>query len=186
MSQVSETPNDPKGSLLIVDDDLDFSEALTRAMQRRGYQVICVHDEVAALKAADEFAPEYALVDLRLGQASGLSLVERLAQDDPEMRIVVLTGYASIATAVEAIKLGALHYLTKPAEPDEIVVALEHDHGDANTTISAKPMSVRRLEWEHIQQVLLRHDGNISAAARTLNMHRRSLQRKLQKRPARE
>ena len=188
MSQVSETPNDPKGSLLIVDDDLDFSEALTRAMQRRGYQVICVHDEVAALKAADEFAPGYALVDLRLGQASGLTLVQQLAQDDPEMRIVVLTGYASIATAVEAIKLGAVHYLTKPADADDIVHALERDReqGDANAALSAKPMSVRRLEWEHIQQVLLRHDGNISAAARTLNMHRRSLQRKLQKRPARE
>ena len=186
MSQVDKTPNDSLGTLLIVDDDAGFTEALTRAMQRRGYTVICAHDETSALQAAEEYAPEYALVDLRLGQSSGLSLVERLAQDDPELRIVVLTGYASIATAVEAIKLGAVHYLTKPAEPDEIVLALKQDTGDATATIAAKPMSVRRLEWEHIQQVLLRHDGNISAAARTLNMHRRSLQRKLQKRPARE
>ena len=186
MSQVNAAANESAGTLLIVDDDTGFTEALTRAMQRRGYSVICAHDEVAALQAAEEFAPEYALIDLRLGQASGLALVERLAQDDPEMRIVVLTGYASIATAVEAIKLGAVHYLTKPAEPDEIVLALERDKGDANAAISAKPMSVRRLEWEHIQHVLLQHDGNISAAARTLNMHRRSLQRKLQKRPTRE
>ena len=176
------------GSLLIVDDDQGFREALTRAMQRRGFSVLCAHDEASALQAAEEFAPEYALIDLRLGQDSGLALVARLAQEDPELRIVVLTGYASIATAVEAIKLGAVHYLTKPAEPDEILLALQRDReqGDAGMTLANKPMSVRRLEWEHIQQVLLQHDGNISAAARTLNMHRRSLQRKLQKRPVRD
>ncbi len=176
--------DETEGTLLIVDDDAGFSDALQRAMQRRGYSVVCASDEVAALQAADEFSPEYALVDLRLGQTSGLSLVERLAKDDPGMRIVVLTGYASIATAVEAIKLGAVHYLTKPVEPDEIVQALERDQGDADAALATKPMSVRRLEWEHIQRVLMQHDGNISAAARTLKMHRRSLQRKLQKRPS--
>ena len=123
MSQFDETSQESAGTLLIVDDDHGFTEALTRAMQRRGYTVICAHDESAALQAAEEFAPAYALVDLRLGQASGLSLVERLAQDDPEMRIVVLTGYASIATAVEAIRRGAFQYLTKPV--DEGILADE-------------------------------------------------------------
>jgi two-component system response regulator RegA len=98
----------------------------------------------------------------------------------------MLTGYASIATAVEAIKLGAVHYVTKPADADEIVTALHRDEGDATVEIKEKPLSVRRLEWEHLQKVLVEHGGNISAAARALGMHRRSLQRKLEKRPVRE
>jgi two-component system response regulator RegA len=175
-------------TLLVVDDDISFCAALARAMQRRSYHVVTAHDEAGALQAANDFAPKYALVDLRLGQASGLSLVQQLVQHDAQMRIVVLTGYASIATAVEAIKLGAVHYLTKPAEPDEIMHAFDRDRacGDACVELAAEPMSVRRLEWEHIQRVLQNHDGNISAAARTLKMHRRSLQRKLMKRPTRE
>ena len=175
-------------TLLVVDDDVSFCAALARAMQRRSYHVVTAHDESSALQAANDFTPKYALVDLRLGQASGLSVVQQLLQRDTTMRVVVLTGYASIATAVEAIKLGAVHYLTKPAEPDEIMHALhnEHETGDAQVELATEPMSVRRLEWEHIQRVLQNHNGNISAAARTLKMHRRSLQRKLMKRPARE
>ena len=174
--------------LLLVDDDESFCAALARAMERRGYDVFVAHDTASALGAMDGFGPDYALVDLRLGDASGLPLVEHLAQADPDMRIVVLTGYASIATAVEAIKLGAVQYLTKPADPNDIVLAFGHnrDGGDTCVTLPSKPMSVRRLEWEHIQRVLQSHDGNVSAAARTLKMHRRSLQRKLQKRPVRE
>lgn len=175
-------------TLLVVDDDVSFCATLARAMQRRRYHVVTAHDESSALQAANDFAPHYALVDLRLGQASGLSLVQQLVQHDAEMRIVVLTGYASIATAVEAIKLGAVQYLTKPANPDEIMRAFdsERECGDAQVELATEPMSVRRLEWEHIQRVLQNHDGNISAAARTLKMHRRSLQRKLMKRPARD
>ena len=170
-------------TLLVVDDDISFCAALARAMQRRSYHVVTAHDEAGALQAANDFAPKYALVDLRLGQASGLSLVQQLVQHDAQMRIVVLTGYASIATAVEAIKLGAVHYLTKPAAVDDIINALQRDSGDAAVPPAETPISVKRLEWEHLQKVLMEHDGNISAAARALNMHRRTLQRKLAKKP---
>ena len=117
---------------------------------------------------------------------SGLELVEKLHELDINTHIVMLTGYSSIATAVEAIKLGATHYLTKPADADEIVNALNRDKGDPSVAVKEKPLSVKRLEWEHLQKVLMEHDGNISAAARALSMHRRTLQRKLDKRPVRE
>jgi len=123
---------------------------------------------------------------LRISHESGLSLVRYLHELDANTRIVVLTGYASIATAVEAIKLGAIHYLTKPADADEIVIALHRVEGDPSVEIKDKPLSVRRLEWEHLQKVLIEHGDNISAAARALGMHRRTLQRKLEKRPVRE
>jgi two-component system response regulator RegA len=127
--------------------------------------------------------PEYAVVDLKMGGASGLTLVRTLHELDPATRIVVLTGYASIATAVEAIKLGATQYLSKPANADEIVAAFGHMPSDA-LPLNPQPPSVGRLEWEHIQRVLQENQGNISATARALNMHRRTLQRKLGKRPA--
>ena len=130
--------------------------------------------------------PEYAVIDLRIGHESGLSLVKRLVELDDHTRIVMLTGFASIATAVEAIKLGATHYLTKPADADEIVTALHKAEGDESVEIKEKPLSVKRLEWEHLQKVLVEHDQNISAAARALGMHRRTLQRKLEKRPVRD
>ncbi|MBI1422343.1 MAG: response regulator [Gammaproteobacteria bacterium] len=175
-------------TMLVVDDDVSFCTTLARAMQRRQYNVVTAHDEASALQAANDHNPAYAVVDLRLGQSSGLSVVQQLVQRDKSIRIVVLTGYASIATAVEAIKLGAVHYLTKPADPDEIMLAFEGEQagGNPEVEVASEPMSVRRLEWEHIQRVLQQHNGNISAAARTLKMHRRSLQRKLLKRPARE
>jgi two-component system, response regulator RegA len=126
------------------------------------------------------------VIDLRIGYESGLELVKALIALDDNTQIVMLTGFASIATAVEAIKLGAVHYLTKPANADEIVHALNKNDGDSAVSISENPLSVKRLEWEHLQKVLMQHEGNISAAARALNMHRRTLQRKLEKKPVRE
>lgn len=172
--------------LLIVDDDEVFCESLAGALGRRGFDVEKALDADAAGRRLRDKPPRYALIDLRIGDASGLALVAQAAAIEPPVRIVVLTGYASIATAVEAVKLGATHYLAKPAEIDDIVAALDRDPaGDASVPLADLPPSVRRLEWEHIQQVLRAHDGNVSATARALNMHRRTLQRKLAKRPVR-
>lgn len=177
--------NNHAASLLIVDDDQTFCDVLARALTRRGFIVRQAYNSQDALQCTNEFMPEYAVIDLRIGEESGLNVVRELKEKFDDIRMVVLTGYASIATAVEAIKLGAIYYLTKPAEADDIVAALKKQQGDEKVDIPERPMSVRRLEWEHIQSVLNQHDGNISAAARALGMHRRSLQRKLQKRPAR-
>ena len=172
--------------LLLVDDDEVYCEVLANALKRRGYEVSIAHDLATALQLAEQTEPEYAVVDLRIGTESGLELDKQLAELDENTRIVMLTGYASVATAVESIKLGAIHYLTKPATADEVVAALHREEGDASILPAEHPMSVRRLEWEHLQKVLSEHDGNISAAARALNMHRRTLQRKLAKRPVKE
>lgn len=172
--------------LLLVDDDQAFCRVLGEALHKRGFQVVQAHDLQGALRACQSDAPEYAVVDLRIGQESGLELVRQLVSIDEHTRVVILTGYASVATAVEAIKLGATHYLTKPADANEIVEALQRSEGDAAVPVADKPLSVRRLEWEHLQKILLAHGGNVSAAARALNMHRRTLQRKLAKHPVRE
>ena len=169
--------------LLIVEDDADFAAALARAMKKRGVEVAVAHDAAAARDVADAFVPSHAVVDLKLPGESGLTVVAALAARTPAPAIVVLTGYASIATAVEAVRLGAQHYLAKPADADEILAALLRDQPDAALEVSPEPLSVARLEWEHIQKVLNEHDGNISATARALRMHRRTLQRKLDKRP---
>jgi len=171
--------------LLLVDDDKLFCQVLARAMQKRGFEVLTAHSAEQALELLDEsLIPNFAIVDLSMpGGASGLTLVEALHARSAGMRIVVLTGYASIATAVEAIKLGATHYLAKPAHADEIMQAFGRDAGDTDMDVSEHTLSVRRLEWEHIQKVLADCDGNVSAAARELGMHRRTLQRKLAKRP---
>ncbi|HRK78948.1 MAG TPA: response regulator [Thiobacillus sp.] len=172
--------------LLIVEDDADFAAALSRAMGKRGFDVAMAHDAIAAEAAAEAFAPSHAIVDLKLPGDSGLKVVSQLAARTPAPAIVVLTGYASIATAVAAVRLGARHYLAKPADADEILAALLRDRpDDAALEVSPEPPSVARLEWEHIQKVLNEHDGNISATARALKMHRRTLQRKLDKRPPR-
>lgn len=170
-------------SLLLVDDDLIFCEVLSRALQKRGYAVSVAHDVDTAMVVAKQSPPEYAVVDLNMPGPSGLVLVKALTELDRETCIVVLTGYASIATAVEAIKLGATHYLAKPADADEIVAALYKESGDSSLPITANPLSVSRLEWEHIQKVLAENNNNISATARALKMHRRTLQRKLMKKP---
>jgi two-component system response regulator RegA len=173
-------------SLLIVDDDEIFCEVLADAFTDRGYDVFVAHDIDAGISSAQQQEPEYAVIDLRIGQESGLNMVNTLHKLDENTRIVMLTGYASVATAVEAIKLGAVHYLTKPANADEILAALHKDEGDASIPVSDTPLSVKRLEWEHLQKVLNECDGNISAAARKLRMHRRTLQRKLAKRPVKD
>lgn len=177
---------DEPSSLLIVDDDAAWCESAASALQRRGFEVSTASSIEQAGHALQDNPPRNALIDLRLGDDSGLVLVEQAARLEPPIRVVVLTGYASIATAVEAVKLGATHYLAKPARIDAIVAALRREpDGDPSTPVSDEPPSVRRLEWEHIQRVLHEHDGNISATARALNMHRRTLQRKLRKRPVR-
>ena len=169
--------------LLIVEDDVDFAAALARAMSKRGVEVAVARDAAEARTVAGAFVPSHAVVDLKLPGESGLTVVAALAARTPAPAIVVLTGYASIATAVEAVRLGARHYLAKPADADEILAALLRDQPDAALEVSPEPLSVARLEWEHIQKVLNEHGGNISATARALKMHRRTLQRKLDKRP---
>lgn len=173
-------------SLLLVDDDPVFAGVLARALGRRGFAVQEAHGVPQALALARAAPPAYAVVDLKMSGENGLVLIPALRALRADMRILMLTGYASIATAVEAIKLGATHYLAKPAEVDDIVAALHRDAGDPALKLPARPPSLERLEWEHIQRVLNAHDGNISATARALNMHRRTLQRKLFKRPVRE
>jgi len=175
-----------EADLLIVDDDAVFRGALTRAFERRGFAVRSVDSVAAARAEIERRPPDLAVVDLKLGDGSGLTVVTDLRRCGPATRIVVLTGYASIATAVEAIKLGATNYLTKPATPDEILQALEQAAPDAAVPIPEAPPSVARVEWEHIQRVLTEHGGNVSATARALRMHRRTLQRKLGKRPVRD
>lgn len=171
--------------LLIVDDDPVFREVLARALGKRGFEVQVATGVAEAQRCIAEEPPGYAVIDLKMPDGSGLALVRDLKLRKPDARIVVLTGYASVATAVEAIKLGAVHYLPKPADADEVVAAFGRDGGDASAQVSPRPLSVERLEWEHIQKVLAEHGGNVSATARALNMHRRTLQRKLTKRPVR-
>ncbi|MGX1103364.1 MULTISPECIES: response regulator transcription factor [Bradyrhizobium] len=168
--------------LLIVEDDAGFARTLKRSFERRGYDVAVSAslDEVRQL--LEQQSPGYAVVDLKLaGGASGLACVEALHAHDPEMLIVVLTGFASIATAVEAIKLGACHYLAKPSNTDDIEAAFLKAQGNAAIEVGARPTSIKTLEWERIHQTLIETDFNISEAARRLGMHRRTLARKLEK-----
>lgn len=168
---------------LIVDDDETFARVLARSLTRRGFQVSTAHcaEDVEHIIKKHDF--DFATLDLKMEGASGLTLIPLLRQRFPDIRMLMLTGYASIATAVDAIKLGANQYLPKPADTDQILAALEVEQPDIDQPVESEPMSVNRLEWEHIQQVLHQHDGNISATARALNMHRRTLQRKLAKYP---
>lgn len=168
--------------LLIVEDDAAFARTLNRSFERRGYQVLVASnlDEVAKLLKTQ--SPEYAVVDLKLaGGDSGLACVRILHAHDPEMLIVVLTGYASIATAVEAIKLGACHYLAKPSNTDDIEAAFGRSEGDAEVGLTERSTSIKTLEWERIHETLAETGFNISETARRLGMHRRTLARKLGK-----
>ena len=171
--------------LLLVDDDATFTCVMARAMARRGFRVSTAGSAEEGLTIAQADLPDYAALDLKMDGDSGLVLLPKLLELDPEMRVVILTGYSSIATAVEAIKRGACNYLCKPADADDVLAALLSEHADLDTLVPENPMSVDRLQWEHIQRVLTEHEGNISATARALGMHRRTLQRKLQKRPVR-
>ena len=174
-----------KPSLLLVDDDETFCRVLSAAFERRGFTVSVAHTVVEGLATAEKEFPEFAVIDLKMPGPSGLELVKKLKEHDPHTKIVVLTGYASVATAVEAIKLGATHYLAKPADAEEIILAFGRESGDAAAPVAEKPLPLSRVEWEHIQKVLTKCDGNISETARRLGMHRRTLQRKLAKRPVR-
>lgn len=167
---------------LIADDDPTFLQVLERALVKRGFSVVTALNLASTLQQTQQQQFEKAIIDLKLGGDSGLYLIRELKQYQPDIEIVMLTGYSSISTAVEAIKLGATNYLCKPADVQDILAAFT---GQTNTTIEADytPHSIERLEWEHIQKVLQENEGNISATARSLGMHRRTLQRKLQKRP---
>lgn len=176
---------DDRPALLLVDDDESCRWALGRAFERRGYAVRTAATVAEALEVVEGHSPEFAVIDLRMPGSSGLALVAKLKQADPNTRIVMLTGYASVATAVEAIKLGAIDYLVKPVDADAIEAAFGHSAGNPELSTQDQPLSVDRLAWEHIQRVLAQHNGNISATARALGMHRRTLQRKLNKRPVR-
>lgn len=177
------SPSEPSphgDTILITDDDKAFCAALTGAFRRRGFKVVVAHDYEDAISEAEAWSPGRAVVDLRMPGRGGLEVVGELHQKHPGMKIVVLTGYGSIATAVEAMKLGAVHYLTKPAEPDEVLAAFDRTEPATDITEeSANPRSLEEVEWEHLQRVLTDCAGNISEAARRLGMHRRSLQRKL-------
>jgi len=169
--------------LLIVEDDITFARALQRSFERRGYLVWVAHGPDELDEVLPQATPDYAVIDLKLGNASGLPCVSRLHAHDPAMVIVVLTGFASIATAVEAIKLGARHYLAKPSNTDDIEAAFGRAAGDAAVPISERTTSIKTLEWERINETLVDTDFNISETARRLGMHRRTLARKLEKRP---
>lgn len=177
------------GRLLLVEDDAVFAGAMARALRSRGFDVAVAGDAAAALACVGAQLPRFAVVDLKLGEDSGLALIPELHAAVPSMRILLLTGYASIATAVEAIKRGAHDYLAKPVDADAVMRALLDD-GGADAAQAAElpesPLRLRRLEWEHIQRTLHECGGNISEAARRLGMHRRTLQRKLGKHPVHE
>ena len=176
-------------SILVVDDDERFRSRLARALSERGLEVRMAADVPEAIALAQAESPELAVVDLRMPGGSGLDLVRELKTIDPTTRVVVLTGYGSIATAVEAMRLGASNYVPKPADADEILAAFEKQAGsEANAQENAQgdeppAPSLARAEWEHINRVLMDCDGNISKAARRLGLHRRTLQRKLEKYP---
>jgi two-component system response regulator RegA len=169
--------------LLVVDDNETFCATMQRAFGQRGYEVRLAHAVHEAEDVLNSWSPEFALLDLRLPGPGGLTLIPRIKAANPESRVVMLTGYASIATAVEAIKLGADHYLAKPVDAETVEAAFRRAGGDDIVSPSESLLSVHRLEWEHIQRALTEYQGNISATARALHMHRRTLQRKLNKHP---
>jgi two-component system response regulator RegA len=175
-------PMDAERCLLIVEDDEAFARTLQRSFERRGYTVLRAAslEDVKGVLATHR--PGHAVVDLKLaGGASGLACVQHLSEHDPDMLIVVLTGYASIATAVEAIKLGARHYLAKPANTDDIEAAFARAEGDVDVELTGRQTSIKTLEWERIHETLAETGFNISETARRLGMHRRTLARKLEK-----
>jgi two-component system, response regulator RegA len=178
------------GTILLLDDDLTFCEVLGRSLRKRGFTVLSAQTVAGAVEQLAEAQPQYAVVDLKIGQESGLDAADALLALQPRLRILILTGYSSIATAVTAIKRGVYDYACKPLDAEEILqklgIGVEPVGTEAMADIPDAPLSVDRLEWEHIQRVLTENEGNISATARSLGMHRRTLQRKLQKRPVRQ
>lgn len=173
-------------TMMIVDDDETLLSVLSRAMSRRDFHVVTATTGEQALQLCEAEEPEYISLDLKLAEETGIHLIPKLKEINPNCKIVMLTAYASIATAVDAIKLGAHQYLCKPIDADQLLTGFGDMDIDSTTSIQAQPTSVKRLEWEHIQQALKNNDGNVSATARELGMHRRTLQRKLQKYPVRQ
>ena len=167
--------------LLIVEDDESFAKALRRSFERRGYEVHACAGLEEMRELLQTMQPDYAVVDLKLATGSGLECVKELHEADEDTRIVVLTGFASIATAVEAIKLGACHYLAKPSNTDDIEAAFDRTEGDTSIAPAARTTSIKNLEWERIHETLVETNFNISETARRLGMHRRTLARKLEK-----
>ena len=174
-----------KPSILLVDDDEVYRTRLARAFVERGFDVRTAHDFDSAVALAQADSPEFAVLDLKMPGRSGLELVKALIEIDPATKSVMLTGYGSIATAIDAMRLGATYYLPKPADADEIIAAFARGEAPAlePTDTDYRAPSLARAEWEHINRVLSDCGGNISEAARRLGIHRRSLQRKLQKYP---
>ncbi|MGB8316440.1 MAG: ActR/PrrA/RegA family redox response regulator transcription factor [Aestuariivirga sp.] len=168
-------------TLLLVDDDKPFLTRLARAMETRGFEVRMAESVAEGIQHVKKSAPGYAVVDLRLADGNGLDVIEALHASRPDARVVVLTGYGNIATAVTAVKLGAIDYLAKPADADAVYGALTSDK-DNRTALPENPMSADRVRWEHIQRVYELCSRNVSETARRLNMHRRTLQRILAKR----
>ena len=171
---------------MIIEDDIIFANTLKRRLTKHDFDCVHVETNSEALLACHRHKPDYVLLDMKLSQETTLNIITPIRQLRPKSRIILLTGFASIATAVEAIKLGADDYLTKPLDTQTLLAALnEIKAGEilTNTELDGKTLSAEQVQWEHIQQVLKANDGNISATARQLSMHRRTLQRKLQKRP---
>lgn len=171
-------------TLLLVDDDKPFLQRLARAMETRGFTVAIADSVEAGLASVKTHAPAYAVVDMRLGDGNGLDIIEAIRARREDTRAVILTGYGNIATAVNAVKLGAIDYLSKPADADEVFAALTRKAGE-KVAPPENPMSADRVRWEHIQRVYEMCDRNVSETARRLNMHRRTLQRILAKRAPR-
>jgi len=171
----------PDPSLLIVEDDAPFLKRLARAMESRGFAVETAETVAEGVAKAKVRPPKYAVVDLRLADGSGLDVIETIRTKRDDSNMIVLTGYGNIATAVTAVKLGAVDYLSKPADADEVFAALTRREGD-KAELPENPMSADRVRWEHIQRVYEMCDRNVSETARRLNMHRRTLQRILAKR----
>ncbi|MEM7506950.1 MAG: ActR/PrrA/RegA family redox response regulator transcription factor [Pseudomonadota bacterium] len=174
----------PDSSLLIVDDDAPFRQRLCRAMEKRGFAAEMAESVAEGLRMARQRPPAYAVVDLRLEDGNGLDVVETIREIRPDSRVIVLTGYGAIATAVAAVKIGAVDYLSKPADADDVQKALL-SRGEEKPPPPENPMSADRVRWEHIQRVFELCDRNVSETARRLNMHRRTLQRILAKRSPR-
>jgi two-component system, response regulator RegA len=184
LSVIAELAGHTDRSLLIVEDDKPFLERLARAMETRGFAVTACESVADGLNQIAKAAPAFAVVDLRLGDGNGLDVVSALKRKRPEARAIVLTGYGNIATAVTAVKLGAVDYLSKPADADDVVSALLAS-GNQKSELPSNPMSADRVRWEHIQRIYEMCNRNVSETARRLNMHRRTLQRILAKRAPR-
>jgi len=184
MTAIAMDDSEEPPSILVVEDDITYRKRMVKALHDRGFEVREAENGADAIALAQQDSPELALIDMRMPDMSGLDVVRALHDIDSTTRMVVLTGYGSIATAMDAVRLGAVHYLTKPADLDEILAAFERPPTPAiDSEPDYKPPSLARVEWEHINRVLSDCGGNISKAARVLNIHRRSLQRKLAKYP---